>query len=272
MGKLSISAAWDETRAILAREGKLLASVALALVALPALVTGLINPRSVSASSTSLSGDVLVILASLIALAGQLALIRLALGPSITVGGAIAHGLKRLPVYLVSGILILAVLVVAAIPFVLVLVAMGVPLDATMEPSGTVALLALLYMAVVLFIGVRMIMTGPVASAERVGPIAILKRSWSLTAGHFWRLFGFLAIFFIAAMVVLLAIGAAVGVVVGIASGRIEPMSGSALVVGLVQALLNAAITTIFAVMIARLYVQATGGSEAQASVPSSGT
>jgi membrane-anchored glycerophosphoryl diester phosphodiesterase (GDPDase) len=141
-----------------------------------------------------------------------------------------------------------------------------------MKPSGTVALLALLFLAVVLFVGVRMIMSGPVASAEEIGPIAILRRSWLLTSGNFWRLLGFLLAFFIGAVVVLLAIGAAVGVLIGVASGKIEPMSGSALIVALVQAFLNAVVTTVFAVMLARLYVQATGGNEAQASVPKSGT
>jgi lipoate-protein ligase B len=205
------------------------------------------------------------------ALAGQLALIRLALGPSITVGGAIAHGLKRLGIYIVSGILIMIALVVAAIPFILVLAALGIPIEESMKPSGIVAILALLYLAIVLFVGVRMIMSGPVASAEAVGPITILKRSWALTDGNFWRLFAFIFAFFIAAIIVLLAIGAAVGVTVGVTAGRIEPMSGSALIVALVQALLNAIITTVFAVMIARLYVQANGGAEAQASVPKSG-
>lgn len=272
MANLSISAAWDETKVILAREGKLLASVALALIALPAALAGLVNPRSVSAAATPVGNDLLVIITSLIALAGQLALIRLALGPSITVGGAIAHGLRRLPVYLVSGIIIMVALLVAAIPFVLLLAALGVPLDAELQPSGTVALLGLVYLAIVLFIGVRMIVAGPLASAEHIGAIAILKRSWALTAGNFWRLLAFLLAFFVAALVVLLAIGGAVGVLVGLATGPIAPMSASALIVALVQALLNAIVTSVFAVMIARIYVQLTGGSEAQASVPKSGT
>lgn len=272
MTNLSISAAWDESKVIMVREGKLLASVALALIALPAALTGLVNPRSVSTAATPIWNDLLVIVASLIALAGQLALIRLALGPSVTVGGAIAHGLRRLPVYLVSGIIIMVALLVAAIPFVLALAALGIPLDAKLEPSGTVGILGLLYLAIVLFIGVRMIMAGPVASAEHIGPIAILKRSWALTGGNFWRLLAFLLAFFIAALVVLLAVGGAVGVLVGIAAGPIEPMSASALIVALVQALLNAIVTAVFAVMLARIYVQLTGGSEAQASVPRSGT
>ena len=272
MANLSISAAWDEAKAILVREAKLLASVALALVGLPALVAGLVSPQSVPAAERPLWGDLLIIVTSLIALAGQLALIRLALGPSITVGGAIGHGLRRLGAYLLAAILVGAGLVVAAIPFVLILAALGIPLDESMKPSGTVALLAMLYLAVVVFVGVRMIMSGPVASAEGAGPVAILKRSWALTAGNFWRLFGFLAAFFIGAIVVLLAIGAAVGVLIGVTAGPIQPMSASALVVALVQALLNAIITTFFAVMLARIYVQLTGGTEAQASVPRSGT
>jgi hypothetical protein len=271
MSKMSVSAAWDESKVILARDGKLLASVALALVALPAVLTGLVSPRTMSSDSTPWWGDVLIIIASLVALAGQLALIRLALGPSITVGGAIAHGLKRLGIYIVSGILIMLALLVAAVPFILVLAALGIPIDESMKPSGTVAILAFAYLAIVLFVGVRMIMSGPVASAEAVGPLTILKRSWALTEGNFWRLLGFIFAFFIAAIIVLLAIGAAVGVALGVTAGRIEPMSGSALIVALVQALLNAVITTVFAVMIARLYVQANGGGEAQASVPKSG-
>jgi hypothetical protein len=272
MANLSISAAWDETKAVLAREGKLLASVALALIALPALITGLVTPAAVVPADRPFWSDLLVVVASLIALAGQLALIRLALGPSIAVGSAIAHGLRRVPAYLLAGIVILVVLIAVAIPFMLVLVAMGIPLEPDIKPTGVVAILLLIYMAIVLFAGIRMIMAGPVASAETAGPIAILKRSWALTDGHFWRLLGFIAIFFIAAMVVLLAVGAAVGVVAGLAAGPIQPMSASALVVALVQALLNAAVTTVFAVMLARLYVQSTGGSEAQASVPKSGT
>ena len=45
MASLSISKAWDESKAILAHDGRLIASVALALVALPTAITGLIDPK-----------------------------------------------------------------------------------------------------------------------------------------------------------------------------------------------------------------------------------
>src|SRR5947199_4811425 len=148
MRHLSLSQAWDETKAIIARDGRLFVSVALALVALPAAITGLLSPKGVGSVSTSWWIDLVVVVASLIALAGQLALIRLALGPSITVGGAIGHGIRRMPIYLLAVVLILAVLFVAAIPFAVVLTLLGVPLPANGVPAAPPALVAaLLYAA-----------------------------------------------------------------------------------------------------------------------------
>src|SRR5690242_18354965 len=105
MRALSLSQAWDETKAIITRDGRLFGSVALALIALPGVVEGLVAPGGVD-RSTPWWIDLVMLIGSLIALAGQLALIRLALGPSVTVGGAIAHGMRRLPIYLVAAVLI----------------------------------------------------------------------------------------------------------------------------------------------------------------------
>lgn len=273
MRGLSISAAWEETREILARDGRLLTTVALALIALPTTVNTLINPAGVNAASTPLWMDCVAVVAYLIALAGQLSLIRLALGPSITVGGAIAHGTKRLPVYLAAVLLVVIFLVIVLVIISLVLGMLGVRVDrqmtAQMSPASLVAVL--LFLAVFLFLFVRMVLSAPVASAEHVGPIAILKRSWGLTDGHWWQLFGFLLIFFAGAALVVLAIGSAAGVVIGLLFGKIQAMSAPALVLALIDAFVSAAITTLFAVMLARLYLQLARGSGAQASVPSSG-
>jgi hypothetical protein len=276
MAVLSISRAWEETKRVVAHDGRLIASIALALVALPTAVSSLIDPNGVAGPSSPPSMIALMTVASLLALAGQLALIRLALGPSITVGAAIAHGLKRMPIYLLSAILIVAALMLLAIPFGLAFAALGVPLESgertrlPMTPGVTLAII--LFLALVLFFGVRMLMTAPVASAENAGPLAIIRRSWTLTAGNWWRLLGFLLVFFLGAVVVLVAVNAATGAIAAVALGPIEPMSASALLVALVGAVANAAITGLFAVMLARIYVQLAGTSDAQASVPSSGT
>jgi hypothetical protein len=272
MGKLSISAAWDESKALLARDGRLLVTVALALVALPSAINGLLNPGGVNASAAPLWMDAVTLAVSLIALAGQLALIRLALGPSITVGGAIAHGFRRLPYYFVAVLMLVVAMFVVAIPLAIVLTAMGVRLDAKpLVVTPPLMIGSLLYFGLLLFVAVRLLLSSSVASAEEVGPVAILKRSWRMTAGYWWPLFGFLLIFLVAALIGVLAIGSAAGVIVGLTVGAIQPMSASALIVALVQSLVSAGISTLFAVMIARTYLQLAGRSEAQASVPNSG-
>jgi hypothetical protein len=271
MRGLSISKAWDETKAIVGRDGQLFVAVALALVALPTAVTGVISPSSMADTDTALWMDVLIIAASLIALAGQLALIRLAIGPSITVGAAIGHGLRRMPIYFLAVLLVCLALAVAAIPLAFILAAAGVQVDPAKPAwSPALAIGALAYLALFCFVGVRMLMAAPAASAEHVGPIATLRRSWTLTGGHWWQLFGFLMMFFIGAIVLLLAISSALGLAVTVAIGPVKPMSASALIVALVQSLASAAVSTLFAVMLARIYVQLAGG--AQASVPTSGT
>jgi len=271
MRQLSISAAWEEAKAILQRDGGLLLTVALALVALPSLVSGLVNPQGMSASSSPWL-DLITFIASVVALAGQLALIRLAIGPSVTVGGAIGHGLRRMPIYFVAVLMLVVGAFVLAIPCVFVLGALGVPLNVRPIPvSGPVVLVSLLLVAVLVFFGVRLLMSSAVASAEDVGPVGILTRSWKLTAGHWWPLFGFLLIFVVSALVLLLAVGAAVGSIVALLLGAPQPMSTAALLIGLVQALVSAGITTLFAVMLARIYLQLSGSEGAQPSVPRSG-
>lgn len=270
MARLSISTAWEETTAILARDGRLLTSVALALVALPATATGLVSPKGFVENATPFWIDLVVLVGSLIALAGQLALIRLAIGPSITVGGAIVHGLKRMPVYLIAAILVVLLLLVLAVPFAVLLTAMGVPIGAKSVPmSAPVVAAAVIYVLIVCFVGVRMMMAGPAASAEPIGPIAILRRSWVLTSGHFWPLLGFLLMIFAGAIIALAAVVAAAGVVIGFLIGPPEPLSASALLLALVQGLVNAAVTVLFATMLARIYVQL--ARWAQPGVPSSG-
>jgi hypothetical protein len=273
MSTLSISNAWEETKDIVSRDGRLIATVAVALIALPATVNGLVAPQGLMADSSAPSWVILVtIIASLIAVAGQLALIRLAIGPSTTVGDAIVHGIRRMPIYVLAAILIGCALFIIALPFAGAAIAAGVPLDEEgLRQSPVGALLCLVYFALVVFVGVRMMMSSPVASAEAAGPIAIIRRSWELTRGNWWRLFAFLLLFLIAALVLLAAVGSAFGIVVGILLGKPDPLSAAALVIALVMGLVNAAVTGLFAVMLGRIYLQLSGASGSRARAPKSG-
>lgn len=274
MGHLSISRAWDETRVLLKRDGRLLTIVALALIALPTAIMGAVSPRGLGQTSHAIGAGVVALIGSLLAVSGQLALIKLALMPGQAVGSAILHGIRRMPVFLLALILVMIGLFIAAIPFGAILAIAGVPLSkaagATVNPITLIAIL--LYIALIIFLGVRLVMAAPVASAEPVGVIGVLRRTWQLTAGHWWRLLGFLVMFFVGMLIVLVAVTALTGVVAEMAFGAPDPLSASALVIALVQGLLNAAVTLVFLLMSARLYAQLAGRTEAQASVPTSGT
>jgi hypothetical protein len=272
MAALSISRAWDETKARIAADGRLMAVVAAALIALPTLVTGVLNPGRGGADG-SLWTMIVMFGAALLAIVGQLAIIRLAIGPAVSVAEAIGHGARRMPIYFLAGILIVIAIILVGLPLLAILVATGVPLQGPGAfQSGIAIVFGLLYLALIIFLAVRMLMASPVASEEAVGPIAILRRSWQLTEGHWWRLFGFILMFLIGAIIALAAIGAAVGVVAVMLFGPVEPMSASALLVAIVDAVVNAAVTTLLAVMLARLYVQLSGVDSLDVTVPSTGT
>lgn len=272
MRRLSISAAWDESKAIFARDGQLLMAVALALVAFPATINGLLNPTGVNASETPWWIDLIAVVASLVALGGQLALIRLALGPSITVGGAIAHGMRRLPIYFLAVLMLVVGLFLLAIPLALLLSVLGVPINQRPVPmSPALGIVSIGVLLLVIVVGVRLIMSSSVASAEDVGPLQILKRSWRLTSGNFWPLLGFLLIFLVGTIVLLTAVGSATSVAVRLTLGSAQPLSAAALVIALVSSLVSAAVTTLFAVMLARIYLQLAGRDGAAVGVPSSG-
>lgn len=275
MSRLSISTAWEETKSRLASDGRLLTTVALAMVALPSAISTLVSPNSAMAESGGSVGSGLVVLVmSLIAIVGQLALIRLAIGPSVAVGEAIGHAARRALPYLGSIILLVIGLLILAVPLVILLSVMGVSLEGGRGVlPGPAWAAILLFVAALLYIAVRMLMTSSVASAESAGPIRILKRSWELTRGHAGKLLGFLLLFVIALFIVLGAVGVMVGLLARSSIGEIEPFSAAALLVGLAQGLATAAATAIFAVMLARMYVQLNGGAGgAEVTVPHSGS
>jgi hypothetical protein len=274
MAALSISKAWDETKARVAADGRLMAIVAAALIVLPGLIVEVISPSSIRSESTMVE-SILFLVSSLLALIGQLAIIRLAVTPAVSVGEAIGHGARRMPIYLVAAILLTIAFVLLLIPFGLVAYAAGVPFDKSSEQaflqSPVALVLSLLYLALLTFIAIRMLMSSPVASEEGAGPVQILRRSWDVTAGHWWRLFGFIVMFVIGALILIAAVNWVVTAVAVFLFGAVAPMSASALLVGLCDAIVNGFLTVLLAVMMARIYLQLSGREVASVSAPRSG-
>ena len=270
MSRLSLSRAWDESKAIFSRDGGLLSAVALALLLLPEIVVGVVSPPTVMTQSAG--GRLLAIAAAFIGIIGQLAIVRLAIGPSTTVGDAIRHGARRFPATFGAILLLVCGIGLVLIPLLIVLLMTGVvemPVEGQAPPPSFSTVLLLLVVAC-LFLAVKFIMTVPVSSAEEAGPLAILKRSWGLTAGHYWPLFGVELLLLIAAVVLLLS-AQFVGGGIAEAIGEIRPFSLSALVLSAFMGVAQAVFTVLASVMLARIYIQLSRG-QAEVSVPSSGT
>lgn len=266
MRKLSISRAWDETRIVLASDGKLIGTVALALIVLPGLVLNLLpgmRPANMGHPNPWLVVGVIPVVVSLV---GQLSVMRLAMEPHVSVGEAIAHGTRRLLPYL-------GAVLIWTVPILLVgSLLLGLVGKDPAHPPAAASMALILLTAVGVFISVRLVLMSAIATAETAGPIAMLERSWELTRGNWWRLFGFLLLCLIAAMALLFAAEAVTALIARLLFGDVAPLSVGWLLVLIAGQLANSLILVVLFVMLARIYVQLSGAGHADVSVPSSGS
>ena len=207
---LSISRAWDETRGIVQRDGKLMIVIVAALVLLPTALANLVSPTvpGEPGREVDTGRSLLELLMGLIMQVGALATTAVALRPGLSVADAIKTGLRKL--FPALGAILLFVLPF----FFIVVVAIGAtagPEDAAQlqariaagEIGGTLLTIILVALLVFIFLAVRLALMAPVTVSESDNPLTILKRSWALTRGHFWRLFAYIIVLGIAAMLVM---------------------------------------------------------------------
>ena len=267
MSKLSLSKAWDETGEILIRDGRLVLAVALALFVLPGLILNVSMPDGPPGSLPEAGIWVAIAFVALIvSLVGQLAVIRLAIGPHVAVGEAIMHGLRRLLPYVLSFLMwVVPILLVGSVLY-------NVVGPDQAHPSIAAALALILLSVAGVYLAVRMMLTSAVASAEGVGPVAILRRSWHLSHGNWWRLFAFLLLFGIGALCLIWAVDSVAGLLVRAVAADAGPRSLGGLAVSIISQLVSALLSVVLFVMLARIYVQLSGNDAAALTVPKSGT
>ena len=252
--------------AVLARDGRLFVAVALALFVLPGLVLDVSMPDIVAGQLPPAGPWIAIgLVALLIWLVGQLAVIRLAMEPHVAVGEAIGHGLKRVVPYILSAFLWL-------VPILIVGSILSAFLEINRNQPSVAAAIALIFLTILgIFLAVRLILSSAVASAEDAGSLRILHRSWDLTRGNWWRLFAFVLLFWIGALCLVWAVDSVAGVIVRLAVEDSGPRSLGGLLVSIISQLISALLSVVCFVMIARIYVQLSGMHSPQASVPSSG-
>lgn len=273
MSRLSISKAWDEAARFLTDEGKLVSSVALALIVLPQTVSGLIAPPPTLSGAAPPDWNVIVaLLVAVLGVTGQIAIARLALGPSTSVAEAITHGFRRVAPAFIALILFGIALVILLAPVVLLLAgSAGIKSIAANQPTPAAAGAIFLVLILCVFAAPRFQLIVPTAAAEGGGPLRLIQRSWRMTEGSYLRLLGFLLLLLIVAVVVVLFVGQViVGLLAKTMFGTIHPFSVGALVAALLTAAVSAIFASVSTVMLARIYVQLSGLGVS--SVPKSGT
>lgn len=264
MARLSISESWNETVAFVRREGQLLFPIAFLLVGLPAAILQAAMPAQDPGAQPEIGAWAWLILpAMLLGMAGYLVLCRLAVRRSAAAGEAFSNALSRILPLLGAVLLLLLAFVLIAVP-ILIVAGVGAAAEGSPEAAGVgVAIAMILFAVAALAVGVKMLLLYPVAAMEPVGPVGILRRSWELTAGHFWKLLGFLLLFAILFAVISLAVGAVAGLLIFAIAGPPEPGSVASFLMLLIGAILNTLFVVLFGTTIARIYARLAAPAEA---------
>ena len=228
MAGISISTAWEETTAFVAREFRLLVPLVAALLFLPSVVADLAAPPS--GTSTANAPPLylfLFVLSALVGVVGQLAIVRLALGHRERLGDSIGHAARRTPAYVGAVMLF-------AFPFTLLFGLLAGPMQAAAKAGNQGLALVFALAITILFVAfvilfVRFLLNGSIAAVEAGGPVAILKRGLALTRGNALRLFGAVLLFLIGGAIATYAVTVAVGSLATLLLGPPEPLSVPAL-------------------------------------------
>lgn len=262
MANLSITTAWNETVEFVRREAGLVLPIAFLLMALPgALMQILMQPESPTQPPEAGLWLLILPIALLGSFVGSVAITWLALRPGSSVGESLQVGIRRFFMLFVAYLLIMIAFVIVMVPLVMLFAGSAMTSADPLAIIGSAILLFLIIIVIALAIAPRLMMVVPVATAENVGPIAILTRSWELTTGHYWKLLGFVILFAVGAIVVSMVVAIFFGILVAIAAGPPEPRSTSLIVVTIISALIQSVITALLVTVIARIYHQLSGGS-----------
>ena len=257
MKRLSVNQAWTETAEIARRDGGALFVVMFAIGMLPTLLMQTLTPRVTPGQTPEPGVWMLLIIPVVVGgVIASLTVSTLALGRETVVRGAIGHAARRfLPAFVAALLLLLG--------FLLILF----PLTFLLGPNpNNPASFARTFVVLGLFglaYWTRFLLLNPVAAAEPVGPIALIRRTLAVSRGQFWRLLALLLLALLVFAVVSMAISFVAGLVIVLLAGRPEPGSLSSFLLLLVNGVLSTIFATLFTILIARVYAQlAEGGAK----------
>lgn len=214
---VTMTAIWDRTAEVLRGRGSMLAGIAGLLIFVPSIVQNAMGVYGGKTSGALALGGLIGLVAAVMTIWGNLALVAAASDPLVDRPGAIGIGGRRLGPAIGLSVLIGLVVVLAALPGLAMaatglldlssLAAGGMPRPVA-NPSPGLAAGAGLYLfvfgLVCLWLTARLALFWPVLVNERRG-IGTIARSFELTRGLTWRIVGVAILFAILLVVALSA-------------------------------------------------------------------
>lgn len=252
-----MSAIWDETAAMMRREGHLMVPVALATVGIGGMISGITQPETAAEGlgAIGLLGFIIGIITQIV---GNLAIIGLALTPGMSVAESLRLALNRFPKMLAIGGLFLIALLIMMIPVAAIIKFNGTPISAgmTVQNLSPIALLLILFIGAVMLFFTARLMTLSAMIVDRNPPLFdAIKSSFAATRGIAGKIIGVALLYFIVTIVITGAVGAIAGILFGMIGKVVgAPLLGkglTVLVTGLVAALLSI-VSSVFAAMLYR--------------------
>ena len=266
MSSLSIGRAWDEAKAALQTNRKLIVPVALGLILLPAVIVSMVEPRVPPGEQPPAGPWMLIALVMvLVMIVGQLAMVLMVNGWHGSVGEALGKAARRTPTFVLAALtFLLPVILIFSILLGMAGVGTSPSGQVDMASFGTTGwLLLCLFLLVLVYFTIRLLPLLAVVASEGNGPIGSLKRSFALTSGHFWRLLVFLLMLMIGFAIVALAVGAVIGTIVNLLLGEPDPWTLALLLIALAGGLVQAGFVMVYVGMLSRIYTQLTASPHA---------
>jgi len=254
MSRLSISAAADETRAFMRREGSLVFPVAFATFGMALILVSLMMPQSQPGEVQPGWWMILLLPLILLGIVGQLAISYLVLRPGVTVADALRRGVARLPIVL--GIIV-AFALAAALFIVAASVILGVIAIAVGMNEMSAARLAVMAMLVFLiWLGVRLLLLWPTVAGGGEGVKGSIQRTFALSRGRAWKFFALLILFGLVYGVLTIAVQFGLGSILLLFGRMVGSEAAGAVLTVVLVGLLAAAIQAFWTVLLAHLYRQ----------------
>lgn len=269
-----IGSVWDSTQQVLAGRASMLVPFAAIGFVLPAMLQVLLVPQTSMAqmsASASATGVLVGLIAIVLGIWAQLAIMALATHPATTSAEASRAGVRRLlPLLGVAFAMGLIIALVVFVPLV-VLGLSGFDFTRAVAAQGNPALMPPLPSGAALFIGLyaltlvvlgfwlmaRLMLTYAVVLNERRG-LGAIRRSIALTRGMTWRLIGITILFSIVFFVAAAAVQGVAGLIFRLILGA-DRITWVLALTGLVGSIVTAGFMTMAYVFIARLYVATAG-------------